>query len=69
MATPAFAEAIRIETGTSEDLAAVIFLNQRRDDGRLAHTWFTPDDQAARGPVTSLFEKYGQVRGLKITAD
>ena len=43
--------------------------DQLLQQGRLADTWFTPDDQAARGPVTSLFEKSGQVRGLKVTAD
>ena len=30
-----------------EDLAAGISMNQRRDDGRFAHTWF-PDDQERR---------------------
>ena len=43
--------------------------NQLLEQGRLADTWFTPDHQAARGPVTSLFEKSGQVRGLEVTAD
>ena len=42
--------------------------DQLLDEGRLADTWFTPDDHAARDPVTSLLEKLCQVRGLEVTA-
>ena len=43
--------------------------DQLLEQGRLADAWFTADDQAARGPVTSVVEEFGQVRGLEVTAD